>query len=289
MKTKPIDLAILAADYYVKNPYRDDVALKEEIEKRGFRAEIVSWADETFSFDKVKVSILRACWDYQDHLDFFLKRLKHISAQSILVNPYAMVKENANKKYLKGLSKQGVPIVPSFFITQESEIEERISQISTDRVIIKPVVSASGHDTHLFYKKDIDGMKACVRQILGQKEVLIQPFMERIQTCGEKSIVVIDGQITFAMQKKPKEGGFLVHRHYGGQYLPHEVSAKEKDFVSDLLQKIAENPAYMRIDLLESKAGHLLLLELELIEPNLYLCEDSVGKERLADYLCRLF
>ena len=160
--------------------------------------------------------------------------------------------------------------------------------VGSTQVVIKPVSSASGRDT---YRIDIDNEIAILKRsqdILKKKDVMIQPYINTIETLGEKSTVVIDGLPVYTMLKKPKDGSFLVHEHHGGTYTETRINSLEKAFVQKIISTFAEKPVYMRVDYLFDQIGEPMLLELELIEPNLYLSKSELVLEKLTQRLIEI-
>lgn len=280
-----IDFAILVSQKYYNEPYIDDVVLKEELVSKGHTASIVAWDDKTVDFSLFKAAIIRSCWDYDQRLEEFLERLSLIQSKCLLLNPYKMVKENSSKYYLEDLEKRGVSVVPTVFIRSESDFQELTIDFNSEKVIIKPVISASGRDTYCHNANDDEGIENSIKEIIRTKPVMIQPYIKSIETAGERSTVVIDGQPVFTMQKKPAKGGYLVHKHWGGTYT--EITPTEQDllFLKETMDLLEEKPLYMRVDYVYGNDKKPLLLELELIEPNLYLSQNTLGLKILSDKL----
>ena len=123
---------------------------------------------------------------------------------------------------------------------------------------------------------DQQGIRAASAAILNQgKTAMLQEYLSSVEEYGERSSVLIAGKITFTMKKTPKSGDFLVHTHHGGTYIPVKTTLEEQQFLELLISKIGEAPLYMRVDYLRRKDGLICLLELEQIEPNLYLRENG--------------
>ena len=276
------DVAILVSEQYAKEPYRDDLKLQERLESQGMTAEIVRWDQDGIDFSKFQLAIIRSCWDYDYRVEEFLTRMKQISDQCALYNPYRMIKENSSKHYLKDLARQGIPIVPTVFIQEERELEKKLDGLSGEYIIVKPTISASGRDTHRCRRDDFKEIQAVASTILKSKDVMIQPYMESIETRGERSTVVVGKTPVFTMKKTPDKGNFLVHRHWGGTYEKIDLQSEDKKFLQKVLNGLKEQPLYMRIDFVYDEKDRPLLLELELIEPNLYLNENKRGLELLS-------
>ena len=273
-------IAILASrDYGPLTPYPDDALLCESFNSLGHEAKIICWDDEDINYTQYDCAIVRACWDYDRRLPEFLKRLSHISRYTVLFNPYQIIRENTDKRYLLELEKSGVPIVSSLFF---DDIEKLYVPAEWHKLVVKPAVSASGKDTSLHLATDINSIHVAAAEILNQgKSVLLQEYLPSVEEYGERSSVIIAGRTTFTMKKTPKTGGFLVHIHHGGSYTKVDIAEDEKRFLELLLSKISIVPLYMRVDYLRRSDNTICLLELEQIEPNLYLRQNKEGLKLL--------
>ncbi|SMP65613.1 ATP-grasp domain-containing protein [Anoxynatronum buryatiense] len=281
-------VAILVSEKYALTPHADDLALKEHLESFGLQATLVPWDDASVSFDAFDLAIVRSCWDYQHHVSAFLDRMQHIGQQCILVNPTATIVWNSDKRYLQEIAARGIPIVPCHFVDSADALTPNCWPFTAEKLIIKPTVSASGYDTHLVNAHDFSAIQECVRSFGEQKTAIIQPFISSVKTAGERSAVIIDGMPMFVMKKTPADEGFLVHEHWGGTYTETTLTEKDQLFLSRLVDVLNPMPLYMRVDFLYDHQGDPLLLELELIEPNLYLSRNPAGLELLGQAITRI-
>ncbi len=268
-------VAILVSRKYSKeSPFIDDVLLSEALAKKGIEADIIVWDDTDVDMSIYNAAVIRSCWDYDTRSDEFLNRMRDISRQCMILNPLDMIIENSNKIYLSKLSEKGIPIVPTIF-----DLEDDTKLPSAwEEVVIKPSVSSSGRDTYRYKATELEDIRLACEDIKRKgKTPLIQKFISSVESMGEYSSVIIDGVLTFTMNKIPKEGQFLVHKHFGGTYTHIEASKEQIDFINSLLSKLDEIPLYMRIDYLKCEKDGFMLLELEQIEPYIYLAENRDG------------
>ncbi len=277
---------LVCAKYGKQTPYQDDAYLCERLKEAGCDADITVWDDERIDYSDYDLAIIRSCWDYDMRVEEFLDKMKQISQKTHLVNSYKLIENNSDKRYLKELQDRGIRIIPTIIAEQPKEI--KIPSL-WKKVVVKPTVSASGKDTYLCEGKEFEKIKE-ICEVLYQKNKIpmLQQYFSSVETFGEHSSVVIDGQITFTMKKIPAKDSFLVHQYLGGSYIPVETSQEEVEFVKDLLQKLKQKPIYMRVDYLKGYEGRFYLLELEQIEPNLYLCRNEEGTKRLIRALLEL-
>lgn len=279
MKRKKI--AILVSGEYKKQPTKDDLLLQNELQNRGYPADITVWSDTSTDFSEYDLAIIRSCWDYDSRLTEFLRQMKKIENSSLLYNPLDIIEKNSDKRYLLDLQTTGIKITPT--VTADNLNNLNIPP-EWKKVVIKPNVSASGKDTYRYLIDEEEKIKAACSDIIEKGKLpLIQKYISSIETFGEHSSIVIDGKITLTVKKTPAKGGFLIHKHFGGSSTSVQTSEKEKSFIRNILSKLESLPLYMRVDYLKDENDNFLLLELEQIEPHLYLTESVFGLEALTD------
>ncbi|WDV46331.1 hypothetical protein PV797_01220 [Clostridiaceae bacterium M8S5] len=288
MITKNVEVVILVSQKYALAPHNDDLTLKEALEERGYMTDIVAWDDTTYDFNTIKLAIIRSCWDYDDRVSEFFDAMKKISESTILINDYKTILNNSNKYYLEGLNDKGISIIPTYYISKLDDVETAVKGIDAEKIIIKPVISASGKNTFRVKRQDINEIRRLVDEILKEKHAMLQPYIETIESKGEKSTIVVDGKIVYAVDKKPAKGGYLVHNHMGGSYNESDITSLDIRFIDGIIRTMEKTPTYMRVDYLFDEAGEPMLLELELIEPNLYLSKSKKSLDILVDSMVKI-
>ncbi len=105
--------------------------------------------------------------------------------------------------------------------------------------------------------------------------MIVQPYLPAVETDGELSLVMVDGEPTHAVRKIPVAGDYRVQDDYGATDEPAEVSAEllalgraSLAAAVDVLG-LTEPLLYARVDALRHE-GRLVLNELEVIEPSLF-------------------
>lgn len=263
----------------------DDITLRDKAIKEGIDSIIISW-DKKFNYRKTDIVIIRSCWDYDERIEEFMHKMKDISKTSNLINNYNIISKNYNKEYLKKFRDRGVDIVPTTFVRTIKELK---IEHDSEYLVLKPNISASGKDTYRVKRTDYKAILAIANKILKDKVLLIQPFIEEINTSSEYSTVVIDSKICMNMKKTPKSDGFLVHPHFGGVYKRYDYLSKSDIlFVKKVIKEIDDSFVYARIDYLHDKNKRPMLLEVELIEPRLYLEENSFGLNLLINKIKKM-
>ena len=115
---------------------------------------------------------------------------------------------------------------------------------------------------------------------------LLQPFAEEVSRDGEYSFTFIDGELSHATLKRAKAGEFRVQTVYGGSVEPIDAPAALSDQASHALSVLSEMPLYARVDGI-ARGSAFLLMELELIEPNLFLAAATGAANRFAAAIVR--
>jgi glutathione synthase/RimK-type ligase-like ATP-grasp enzyme len=123
---------------------------------------------------------------------------------------------------------------------------------------------------------------------VAEEAMLVKPFQADVLERGELSLVVIGGVFTHAIRKAPRPGDFRVQDDHGGTVHAHAATPEEIDFATSAVARCPGAPAYARVDAVRDSAGHLCVMELELIEPELFLRFHAPAARRLADHLAAL-
>jgi hypothetical protein len=86
------------------------------------------------------------------------------------------------------------------------------------------------------------------------------------------------------VRKVPAPGDYRVQAHHGGSEEPHRASADELEVAAAALALAPGPLTYARVDLIDVD-GQPTLMELELIEPDLFFRADPAALGRFADAL----
>ncbi len=265
----------------VHPPARDEDIdfLLPALRRRGAEAEAKPWSDPAVDWAGYDVVLISSTWDYDEQLDEFLAWSKRVGAATALRNPAATVAWNVDKRYLRELEAAGVATIPTIWTEpgQEEEIERTVAELGWGDVIIKPVVDLGARRL----ARVETPMVARILEALAAPG-MAQPFLRPLQTEGELSLVFIGGELTHAVRKRPARGDFRVQPQYGGTVEPLEPPPDAVALAREALAAAPGEPLYARADLIRDGDGKLRLIELELIEPVLYLGFAPAAAERLA-------
>jgi glutathione synthase/RimK-type ligase-like ATP-grasp enzyme len=212
-------------------------------------------------------------WDYQNHLHNFLRVLQQIGSQTLLANPLEIVEWNADKGvYLQDLARRSAGIVPT--IRSENPINSQQTQqwferLETDELVIKPAIGANAQDA-IRLKQGSEAIES-LGKIFAGRSYLVQPFMRGIVEEGEFSLFYFSGNYSHAILKTPKAGDFRVQEEHGGIIRPVEPPPALLASGEKIMRYVSPTPLYGRADFVRTDNNEFALMELELIEPSMYL------------------
>jgi len=260
----------------------DDQGLIAPLAKRDIEARAAVWSDRNIPWSNADAVLIRSCWDYHLRLEEFLGWIAGLEEAGVQVwNPPAMVRWNADKIYLRELERRGVPIVPTLWPEEGFRLQQELRERAWKKAVVKPRVSATAYRTVLTTADEANA-QALVDDLLRGPGAMVQKFIEEISSRGEWSLIFFSGDFSHAVIKTPQAGDFRVQHDFGGS----EQIAEAPDSVIQAARRavatVESIPLYARVDGVES-GGQFLLMELELIEPALFLKLSEGGAERFAE------
>ncbi len=255
----------------------------------GIETEIIDWRSTASDFSKFDLIVLRSCWDYHLRAAEFIGWLQRVAQITPVFNTIDTVLWNHNKFYLREVEALGIEIAPTVFVNGSDSIGADVWREikSWPKSVVKPAVSASAHKTWLFDSVALPEKNDLKRTMQGEG-FLIQQFIPEIETQGEISFVYIDGQFSHAALKRPAAGDFRVQQEHGGSahlFHPDANLLTQANQIASTVRQVRDS-LYCRIDAV-ARDGKLVLMELELIEPELFLGLAEGAAERFARAIVR--
>lgn len=245
----------------------DDLAI-QPLNDLGIAVETISWRQTERAWSDFEMVVIRTPWDYQSSPDEFLAVLETIESQTRLENPLDIVRWNLNKHYLREMETRGTRIVPTIWDAtyNAAQFDRWLSEFHTDEIIIKPTVSATAEHTYRLKTYD-----ASLENVFSTREFLVQPFMPNIIAEGEYSLFYFNGEYSHAINKSPKTNDFRVQEEHGGIITEIQPDQYLLAIGRETVATIGRDLLYARVDFVRDGKGNFCLMELELIEPALYL------------------
>ncbi|HSQ30896.1 MAG TPA: hypothetical protein VLN49_13650 [Gemmatimonadaceae bacterium] len=262
----------------------DDRRLIPALERLGIRAEPAVWSDRSIRWRDFDAVIIRSCWDYHIRFGEFETWLDALEADAVpLWNPATLIRWNADKRYLLDLAGRGVATVPTMIAMRghADAVESLATAEGWDRFVIKPAISASGYETFALRTPLDDASRATIARVASLGAVLVQPFADEIARFGELSFTFFDGVFSHATVKRARAGEFRVQTEHGGTVESIVVERALIDQAAAVVRSLGVRPLYARVDGI-TRDGAFLLMELELIEPNVFMSYAENAADRFA-------
>lgn len=242
------------------------------LRERGADATTAVWTEEPpDGWDAFDAVVVRATWDYTAAPDRFLRWTREIGAR--LHNAPEVIAWNLDKRYLFDLERAGIPVVAGDTVAPGADPD-----LPDGRFVVKPTVSAGARDTAVYDSARHAAAREHVDRIHADgRTALVQPYLERVQTDAETAVVFVDGELSHSMRKEPLLA--LDQPEPDGLYRPETMSRRDADGdIVELARRCVDQATgrfgrllYARVDVLRDDGGHPAVLELELIEPSLFL------------------
>ncbi|HRX87003.1 MAG TPA: hypothetical protein P5572_18420, partial [Phycisphaerae bacterium] len=255
----------LATCRVLPEPDPDETLLVSALRAAGADARMLPWdhngnAPAAADFD---LCVLRSTWNYYHAPAAFRDWLHRTAAATHLLNPLPVIEWNLHKQYLRDLEHAGVHIVPTAWVErgQPVDLHSLLYERAWSAVVIKPAVSAGSHRTHRFTRSDIAAGQQCLDGLAADADVMIQPYLRRVESGGERALIWIDGAFTHAVTKSPR---FADGVESVSAATP--LTDAERAFGVQVIAAAphADSLLYARVDTMLDDEGRLRLSELEL-------------------------
>ncbi|MFQ5525337.1 MAG: RimK family alpha-L-glutamate ligase [Thermoanaerobaculia bacterium] len=270
--SRPLDVALASC---VNLPERDpdEALLSAALDGAGIRSAVLAWDDPQADFGSARMTVLRSTWDYPHRPGAFDAWLERTAAASELWNPLPVLRWNLHKRYLLEAEAAGLPVVPTELVPcgSAASLAEVSHRRRWDTMVVKPAVSAGSLRTIRIDRDDLEAGEAHLRELVAHRDVLVQKYLPSVEGYGERAVVWIDGELTHAIRKTTRFSG-SDESVSGG---PVEICSAEAALAGraiDLARTTLGEPLlYARVDLAPDADGMPMIMELELLEPSLYL------------------
>ena len=263
----------------------DDQPLRAALAAAGLTAATRAWDDPTVDWAGARACVIRSTWNYVRHHDAFLAWAARCAGLTALANPLPVVRWNSHKRYLVELLQDALPVVPTRLVPrgQPADLAALVAGWDAGEVVIKPAVSAGSFRTLRVARDDLARGQAHLDLVLADQDALVQPYQRSVADYGERALVWIDGALTHAVRKSPRFAGDPQRVSDAVAIAPDEARIAE-EILARVATRLSTHVApllYARVDLARGEDGRPLLMELELIEPSLFLVRSPPALDRL--------
>lgn len=207
-------------------------------------------------------------WGYHQRYAEWLAFLDQAERENMpLVNPPSLLRWNSHKAYLAELGAKGIPTVPTLSAEacSEADIAAAREGFGSEWLVVKPPVSGGADGTFRI------GPDEPLPAATAGQPTIIQPLIANIAREGEYSLILFDGVLSHAVVKRPAAGDFRVQPHLGGTTETCTAPNGAEALAQAALAAAPAEACYARVDIVRDDGGDLRIMELELVEPALFL------------------
>jgi glutathione synthase/RimK-type ligase-like ATP-grasp enzyme len=262
-------------------PDLDTAPLVDALGRRRVRVSVVDWSRPFDWPGDADLAVVRSTWDYTVRRDEFVRVLGELSTR--LANPAAVIGWNSHKSYLVELSDRGVPVVPTVLVRRGDPV--LLPALDAPMIVLKRAVSAGARGIGRFAAGDPLATEH-LAALTAAGDALVQPFEPTIGD-GERSLMFFGGEFSHAVRKVAADGDFRVQTRHGGRNLPHVATGAELRAATLALSCVDGDLLYARVDMIGT-AEAPLVMELELIEPEVFLPTAAGAADRFGDAIVKL-
>jgi hypothetical protein len=273
-------------------PDVDEQPLLDTLAAAGIEARLCAWDDPTVDWGASPLTVVRSAWNYAADRDAFLRWARATAGESTVVrNPIAVLGPNTHKSYLAALERAELPVVPTRWFARGGTPAsvEAMRSLPWREIVLKPAVGGGSTGVRAFDLDDDEQLEAAAqhaRALQARGEVLAQPRLASIVEEGERDVVWIDGECTHTVTK--------LSRLEDDEEQATTCRAPSEEEARLVRRVLATVPAYStqellyaRVDVARDELGTLRIIELELVEPSLFLTLHEPAMERFVRALAR--
>jgi hypothetical protein len=267
----------------------DDRLAADALARRGVKVDAAVWNDDSVEWSRAGIVIVRSTWDYHLDPEGFLRWAARISSVTALWNPLEVIRWNVHKGYLRSLAERGVPVVETAWIAKGGtvDIEGTLRERGWSKAVIKPGIGLATRGV-IFVDQSPEGLRRGQEHAIAlarEHDVMVQPFMESVKGYGERALVFIGREFSHTVTKTAFQP--LMPTGEAGETRaiddPKEIAVACKAVVA-----VDGELLFARVDLVRDADDEPLVIELEVVEPSLFLGFHPPSVERFADALAAL-
>ena len=253
--------------------------------ERGMSFETVFWDEADLPQRGFDAAIIRTCWDYHQRAEEFPTRLEaHERAGLRVFNSSAIVRWNGRKTYLKELGTAAIETIWAEY-ADARVVAQAFDALDATEIVLKPQVGAGSIETVRLKRNSWSeaDLRAGPRGA-----AMIQPYLKSIETEGERSLFWFGGRFSHAIRKAPHAGGWLANIPGKADFIAEPPPPLALEVAESARAHAPRDLLYVRIDLVLGDDGKWRVIEIEAIEPYLFLDFAPEGAAFFVDAIARV-
>lgn len=254
------------------------------LKKKEIEAKIEVWDDTSVNWESYDVVMIKSTWDYFDKVEQFRVWLDEMEKRQIKIyNSIGVLRWNMDKIYLNDLEKADIKVISTIWLDKNASfsLQKFKDELGAEEMIVKPRISGASKNTFKVGTENLKEIELKLNELIKHEDFMAQPYMKEIEL-GEQSFLFFNGKFSHAVKKVPKANDFRVQHYFGGSIIPLAPDASIMKQAQKVCDLFAPDCLYARVDGIV-KDGILYIIELEIIEPLLYLYTHPAAFDTLLD------
>ncbi len=268
----------------------DDGLATGPLALRGWKVDTLPWNRPGVDWRRYELVVIRSTWDYQHHAEEFIAVLENIEHAGVrLENGSEIASWNIGKTYLLELASRGIETVPTFWRERlaPGELVPLFEELRSEAGVIKPTLSGNAQGAWRLDGASARAQAAEIETYFANRPLMMQPFERGIVEEGEFSMMYFNGTHSHSILKVPKAGDFRVQEEHGSEIVSITPEPALLAAGDAAIAAVGRRLLYARADFVRS--GEVFrLMEMELVEPSMYLRTEAGAADRFAAAIASL-
>lgn len=278
-----VGIATMRDEVSAEQAWGEDRLIMDALARRGIDARHVPWTAPDEAWEGAAMCVVRSVWDYTRRPEDFLAWTRRVERLVPVWNPAPLVRWNAHKGYLFELQARGAPLPPTWRVAQGAPLDLAPLLREHGALVIKPIVDVGALGAmRVRGPEELAEAQAHLARLTSRGEALVQPFLRSIADEGELSLLFFNGRYSHAARKIPRAGDYRVQVSWGGRFEPAQPTPEQLAIARRVLDAVGHPTLHARVDLVRGNDGAPVLMELEAIEPHLFLAQSEGAADRYA-------
>ena len=156
-------------------------------------------------------------------------------------------------------------IIPETHVSRDPARLLKIIDNFGGDMVVKPLQRFGGEGVIKVSIRDRLNLKSLINYYVSayrsyekREPIMVQEYIDVVQTEGDVRILMLNGEILGAMRRKPRKGDFRTNIHAGARAYKHDVTQREKEICLIIKDKLIRDGLYfVGIDVIGDKLGEI--------------------------------
>ncbi len=161
-------------------------------------------------------------------------------------------------------------IIPETHVSRDPQRLKKIIDDFGGDMVVKPLQRYGGEGVIKVSNRDQENLASLIdyyvqanRTYPEREPIMVQEYVNGVKRNGDVRILMLNGEILGAMQRKPLPGTFKTNIHAGGRAGRHEITPQEESICNTVKDRLIKDGLFfVGIDLIENK-----LIEINCVSP----------------------